>query len=126
MLKQVLIYCNSDLYKHGCLDLGHQRAYTPTLDMDSELEYYINQYKNRFNKKEYSELHILTLLLDPANGETTVLVNEYSQNPLKVKTIINAVAATAPKKIKKISFDEMPMPEFDDPDVEHDDEEEHE
>ena len=123
MLKQVLIYCSSELYKYGCMDLVHQRAYSPTPEMDNDLEYYVNQYKNRFNKKQYSELHILTLLLDPANGETTVLVNEYSQNPLKVKTIINAVAATASKKIKKISFDEMPMPEFDDPDEEHDEEE---
>lgn len=123
MLKQVLIYGNSDLYKYGDMILTHQRAYIPNSDMDADLDYYINQYKTRFNKKQYSELHILTLLLDPANGETTVLVNEYSQNPLKVKTIINAVAANAPKKMKSVL--EVAMPEFDDPD-EGPEEEEHE
>ena len=126
MLKQVLIYTNSDLYKHGCLDLVHQRFFTSTPDADSDIDYYISQYRNKFTNKKYSEIHILMLHLDPANGITEVLMNEYAQHPVKVKTIINAAAATARKTVK-MSWDEAiaASPSFDDPDEEHE-EEEHE
>jgi hypothetical protein len=100
----------------------HQRFFTSSPDADQDIQYYIDQYKAKFTNKKYSELHIIIMHLDPANSITDVLVNEYAQHPVKVKTIINAAAATAPKKVK-MSFEAMlAEPNFDDPD----EEEEHE
>lgn len=102
MLKQALIYTNPDLYSYGQLDLVHQRFFTSTPDAEADISYYLEKYREKFADKKYSELHILILHLDPANGVTEVLTNEYGQNPLKIKTIINAAAANAPK-VKKMS-----------------------
>lgn len=125
MLKQALIYTNSDLYNYGQLDLVHQRFFTSSPDADADIGYYLEKYREKFADKKYSEIHILMLHLDPANGVTDVLINEFAQNPLKVRTIINAAAANAPK-IKKMSqpFLMDTPPSFDDPDEEHDEDNE--
>jgi len=49
-------------------------------------------YKDAFRVKEYSALHILVLNLDAANGVTEVLRNEYAENPLKKRIVINEQA----------------------------------
>ena len=111
MLKQLLIYANSDLYHYGGMSLIYQLAHESE---SGDAQYYIERYKSSFYNKKISELHIVYLLLDPLNGVTEVLLNEFAQNPLKVKTIINPKAATVVKKA-------VPVPE---PEPDYDEEEE--
>jgi hypothetical protein len=129
MLKQLLIYANVDLYEHGKLELCHQRPWFDKVQITAEADamYYVDQYKAKFAKKALSELHIVILGFDPANGITEVTLNEYASNPVKTKTIINAVAKTAPKKkslAQILATTEVgpfsPDEEDVDPDEEHD------
>ena len=107
-LYQSLTYINTDLYVYGKMELVSQRCFlVDSVDSLADCKYYFEKYRTAFAQKKYSELHIMLLRLDPANGETVVEINEFSQNPLKTRTVINAIAATAPKKSKPIiSFDE--------------------
>ena len=99
MLKQYLVYANTDLYNANKLDLAYQAQHHSwnTNSSLSDILYYLDKHREKFMQKKYSELHILCLTLDPATGVTEVTMNEYAANPQKQKTIINPAAATAKK-----------------------------
>ena len=60
-------------------------------------------YKECFNSGQYTALHQLVLRLDPANGITEVLKNEYLEGPLKQRITINPQAKATVVKKKSIS-----------------------
>jgi hypothetical protein len=58
-------------------------------------------FKHYFEQKEYSCFFMLVLNLDPANGIVEVIRNEYAENDLKKRTIINAAAKSTQVVRKK-------------------------
>ncbi len=103
MLRQTLVYVGEDVYTHN-LRLGKQ--ITESLEDLSLSTECIAGVDRRFARKEYSAIHILQLDLDPVNGITNVVRNDYFENPLKTKIIINgSKESTAPKAKKVIAAD---------------------
>ena len=103
-MKHYLFYGCNDKYERGPMELLKNIL---VRDNDSAPSQEVNarehelHFKNYFEQKEYSALYILVLDLDPANGSTSVIRNEYAENPLKTRIVINAAArgmAPAPKR----------------------------
>jgi hypothetical protein len=136
-MKQYLFYACSNKYERGPLELQKQICVKDNQDAphhQANADEHMRHYRAYFEGKEFSVLHILVLHLDPANGITEVLTNEYAENPLKVRTIINPQAKGLAVKKKSIlnALSTAPMyvtnhePEFfDDPDQEPEEEEAH-
>ncbi len=98
MLRQTLVYVGEDVYTHN-LRLGKQ--ITESLEDLSLSTECIAGVDRRFARKEYSAIHILQLDLDPVNGITNVVRNDYFENPLKTKIIINGSKESITPKVKK-------------------------
>lgn len=105
-MKQYLFYGCTDKYERGPMELlkailvrdNHNAASLEANAMEHE-----RHFKSYFETKEYSALLIMVLNLDPANGVTEVLRNEYAENELKKRTIINA-AAKSTQVVRKRSL----------------------
>lgn len=103
-MRQILIYICTNKFERGPMQLGKQMIWDQSID--KQYNDYIRHYQESFQIGEYSALHLLELNLDPANGITEVLRNEYSENPLKTRIVINPAAAKTPKKSLKVTIDD--------------------
>lgn len=92
MIRQYLYYIGSSIYSHD-LRLDKQ-IHGDTLDSDkmSHGQSYIDYYRTMMQNKDLSALLVMVLDIDPANGVTNIIMNEYIENPLKKKIVINAKA----------------------------------
>lgn len=92
MIRQYLYYTGVSVYSHD-LRLDKQ-IHGSTLDTDkmNHGQSYIDYYRTMMRNKDLSALLIMVIELDPANGVTNIIMNEYSENPLKKKIIINTKA----------------------------------
>jgi len=102
-MKHYLFYGCTDKYERGPMELlktvlVRDNNNAPSSEANA-LEHE-RHFKNYFEQKEYSCFFMLVLNLDPANGITEVIRNEYAENPLKHRTIINA-AAKATQVVRK-------------------------
>jgi hypothetical protein len=94
-MKQYLFYACTNKYERGPLELQKQINVKDNQDAphhQANADEHERHYRAYFESKEYSALYILVLNLDPANSITEVIKNEYAENPLKVRTIINPQA----------------------------------
>lgn len=94
-MKQYLFYGCTDRYSRGPMEIlksinvrDDESAPQAERNAADHNEHYLRY----FAQGEYSALYVLVLNLNPATGVTEVLRNEYSENPLKVRTEINAAA----------------------------------
>lgn len=123
MIIQTLVYTNTDLYTYNSMNLVHQYSEAGSIDGLYD-DTYINSYRHKFHQKRYSELHIVRLSLDPFSGNTEIIINEYANIPLKVRTEINAIAKNASFGKSKalaqalIDFDEVPEDEHEEDEAE--------
>ena len=113
-MKQYLFYACTNKYERGPLELQKQICIKDNADAphhQANADEHERHYHAYFEGKEYSSLHILVLNLDPVNGITEVIKNEYAENPLKVRTIINpnAKGLAATKKRSLLDAISMPM-----------------
>lgn len=111
-------YASSDKYERSTLE--HIKSVyqigdgSPSSAMEHEA-----YFKECFNSGQYTALHQLVLRLDPANGITEVIKNEYIEGPLKQRIVINPKAKSTVVKKKSISqlmaahgIAAAPQPEF--------------
>ena len=104
-MKQYLFYACSNKYERGPLELQKQiciRDNADAMHHQQNADEHERHYRSYFAAKDYSSLHILVLNLDPANGITEVIKNEYAENPLKTRTIINPQAKVLAVKKKSL------------------------
>ena len=100
-MKQYLFYSCSNKFEHGPLELLksiHVRDDNTASGSEEKAANHEKHFKEYFAIGEYSALSVLVLNLDPASGITEVIRNEYAENPLKVRTIINPAAKKLAKK----------------------------
>jgi hypothetical protein len=99
-MKQFLFYGCTDKYERGPLALLKQiHFYDGDFSAERNAADHNEHYLRYFKSGEYSALHILILNLNPAVGTTEVIRNEYSENPLKQRVVINPAAKrTTPVK----------------------------
>ena len=103
-MKHYLFYGCNDRYERGPMELLKTilvRDNDSAPSQEAHAREHELHFKKYFEQKEYSALYILVLDLDPANGSTSVIRNEYAENPLKTRIVINAAArgmAPAPKR----------------------------
>ena len=103
-MKHYLFYGCNDKYERGPMELLKSilvRDDEGALSQEANAREHELHFKKYFERNEYSALYILVLDLDPAKGSTAVIRNEYAENPLKTRIVINAAArgmAPAPKK----------------------------
>ena len=101
------IYGNTDKYSYGRLSLIMNQtyhSYSPTGDIAA----YLDSYRRKFTSKHFTQIHLMVLKLDPKNGISEILVNEYAENPLLEKTKLNAEAESI---AKARTFKVSPPPE---------------
>jgi len=98
-MKHFLIYVCTNKYERT--DLTQAKSIiVSTGGNEGNADDHMAYYKDCFQSGEYSALHILVLNLDPANGITEVLLNEYAENPLKKRIVLNEAAKSTVVKRK--------------------------
>lgn len=104
-MKHYLFYGCTDKYERGPMELLKTilvRDNDSAPSQEANAREHELHFKKYFEQKEYSALYILVLDLDPANGSTSVIRNEYAENPLKTRIVINTAArGLAPASKKK-------------------------
>ena len=112
-MKHFLFYVSNDKYERKPLQLSKQIMVQEDGSGAATAADHEAYYKDSFKRKEYSALHILVLNLDPANGVTEVVRNEYAENPLKQRIEINAAAKRAvPRSKSLLQTMQAEMPSF--------------
>lgn len=94
-MKHYLFYGCTDKYTRGPLEILksiYVRDDESAPQSERQAADYNEHYLYNFAAGEYSALHVLVLNLNPTKGVTEVLRNEYSENPLRVRTEINTAA----------------------------------
>lgn len=109
-MKHYLFYLSNNKYERVPLSLSKHIMVGDDGTNQGSADDHENYYKSSFDCKECTAFHILVLHLDPANGITEVLRNEYFENPLKTRTIINAAAKSAAVVKKRSLLDQITMP----------------
>ena len=110
-MKQYLFYGCTDKYERGPMELLKSICVRDGSSEANALEHE-RHFRSYFEQKEYSCLYVLVFNLDPANGVTEVLRNEYAENPLKHRTVINAAArkpTTKARTLEQILANEPPQ-----------------
>ena len=112
-MKHYLFYGCTDRYERGPLELLKSilvRDNSNAPDAELNAVQHEEHFKKYFAAKEYSCLYILVLNLDPQSGITEVIRNEYAENPLKTRIVINAAAKPATfLKRSRSALDQMIM-----------------
>jgi hypothetical protein len=106
-MKHYIWYASSNKYERvpmECIKNLYQSNDDTVFGPGLEHEAY---YKECFNQGQYSQLHMLVLRLDPANGITEVLKNEYMEGPLKQRITINPAAKPKNPVAKKKSISQL-------------------
>lgn len=101
---QYNLYANPNVFEYGQM----QPICAYNQQEEHHFNAYVDKYMGKIRNKTCSEVYILVMKLDPANGVTEVLRNDYVTNPLKLKIEIN-VAAKRPKSASfaTMTFDEI-------------------
>ena len=94
-MKHFLFYISTNQYERTNLTLAKSILVYDDGSGQATATDHENYYKESFKGREYSALHILVLNLDAAHGVTEVLRNEYAENPLKKRIVINEQAKRA-------------------------------
>lgn len=100
-MKQYLFYGCTNKYERGPLELLKQitvRDEDGSAQSERNAADHNEHYLRYFKAGEYSALYILVLNLNPATGTTEVIRNEYSENPLKTRVVINPAAKRIPTR----------------------------
>ena len=92
MLKQYLLYVNSDCYNYDKLEL----VQSCDGDIAPLFNDYVEQYQRKLINKSISELLVVEMVMEPRLGAMQITRNDYFSNPLKQKIEINVAA----KKVK--------------------------
>lgn len=89
-MKQYLFYTSDDAYSYD-LRLNKQLFYRDGHPNEvAEGQAYLEHFTKRFKEEEFAALLIMVLELDPVNGVTNIVKNEFMTSPLKKKIVINA------------------------------------
>ena len=88
MLKQYLLYVNSDCYNYDKLELISSCGE----DNVQPFNDYVQQYQRKLINKSISELLVVEMVLEPRVGSMQITRNDYFSNPLKQKIEINIAA----------------------------------
>lgn len=87
MIYQLLIYAGGDMFSY---DMALNKQVSRS-DYEGLLPY-VNQWTDTFKAKQCVCLHLLILKLDPLNGITEVVKNDFYKHPLKKRVEINKKA----------------------------------
>lgn len=102
MIYQLLVYAGGDSFSYD-MNLNKQVSRN---DYEGLLPY-VEQWQETFKAKHCTCLHIIVLKLDPINGVTEVMKNDFYKHPLKARVEINKKAASgvSANKVKKTFVD---------------------
>jgi len=114
---QYLFYNCTDKYERRPLQLAKQVCVSDLGHNQATADDHDAYFQSCLKSGEYSALHIMVLRLDPANGITEVVRNEYAENPLKQRIVINAPAKVQ-KKVKTAEWNTVMFDDFTQPQVE--------
>lgn len=95
MIYQLLVYAGGDGFSYE-MSLNKQVSRN---DYEGLLPY-VNQWTDSFKAKHCTCLHLLILKLDPINGVTGVVKNDFYKHPLKQRVEINKKAQEALSQVK--------------------------
>ena len=87
----LLVYGCGNRYEREPLGFVKQLMCNTEAWKDS-FESHINYFKDCFADNHYSALHIMVMKLEPEKGITEVVLNEYAENALKQRIVINEKA----------------------------------
>ena len=104
-MKHYSIYVSQDMYEYGKLELVKNIVVRDgNASQEQQLVTAIDHFKMYFNEKQYSEMHLFGVNLDPQNGVVEVIMNEYMQHPLRKRIVINGAARKTTNVVKKVKL----------------------
>ena len=101
---QLLIYACEDQFSHLPLKKAYDKA---AMDLSSVMEK-VSIYRAHFQAKGFSAMHLIVLDIQ-TSGAVSVVLNEYGENPVKTRTVINPEALEIKKAKQQTAKGEVTL-----------------